>query len=69
MIVMVRGKWQMRIVNTLREAQHALTIRQIRIRIGVTSEKDPYGTKIRNVLYHLARTGVLVRIGRGMYRL
>jgi hypothetical protein len=61
------GKWQRRIILTLSEAQCSLSIRQLRIRCGMCSHQDKYGTMMRNILGRLVDKHVLVIVRRGYY--
>ena len=63
------GKWQRRILATLRDERRPLTTRQLRIRCGVLPQMDPTGSAMRNALMALTRTQYLQRLARGIFTL
>ena len=69
MAILGGGKWQRRILATLRNAHGPLTTRQLRIRCGMLPSMDPTGSAMRNPLMALVRDQYLHRLARGLFAL
>jgi hypothetical protein len=66
------GKWQTRILCTLRDAGHALTTRSLRIRCGIAPDprqQQPDDASLRRALGTLTRLGLIRKVARGRYTL
>ena len=63
------GKWQRRIIESLRDAHGPLTTRQLRIRCGMLRHMDPTGSAMRNTLMTLAKGQYLQRLAPGCFAL
>ena len=66
MAILGGGKWQRRILATLRDAHGPLTTRQLRIRCGVLPHT---GSAMRNALKALTRDQYLQHLARGFFAL
>lgn len=61
------GKWQRRIIETLREAGRPLTTRQLRIRCGMMPSMDTTGSAMRNALCTIVDARYIARIRNGLF--